>query len=191
MSGNPRARPDAASAATGAALPDAGAPCRVRCLDPADVARAREASAGAPLAAVPYACTLSSGRRAIPLLSSEAAARLATGLPKTTPRSAVLLCALAGGDLCVCDLATLTGQAEAAVLADLEAPAMRAAVVRHNLHGMTYLRLDDDGMRARITDWLLGLGFGTADGAPAPGPDGAGCGAADPGQLRPGAGCAR
>lgn len=103
------------------------------------------------LTRVPYTCRLSCQREQILLLGERLAARLAAALPEAGDTAgARMLAALSSSELCECDVATLTGLPDEAVIDRLQALNARGLLTQRRLHGMHYYRLASEDARRRI-----------------------------------------
>jgi hypothetical protein len=116
-----------------------GINCRVRCLEKADVARARTALDQSDTVTVPYHCRISGKNEELLLVSDSAAEELAGALGRFGSGLAVkIFAAVLRTELCECDIATLVGGEESEALAELHRLERRGFLVHRVVDGMNY-----------------------------------------------------
>lgn len=132
--------------------------CTVHCLDPETVRAAKTAMKGAATGKVSFVCKVSDKKENILLLSDESAWRL-TSLPDALggPLAQKILYALAGAELCECDIATLSERSEHEVLDELARLRSAGMLTCRKIASMTYYALGSAEIATALEERLCAL----------------------------------
>ena len=127
--------------------------CEVRCLDAAAVDAASRRLKPSGIERVAYTCKLSGKQETVLLIGDELAAEVRKSIPGAdTSNGAKVLAGLYGSELCECDVATLTGVADAEAVAQLRRFEDLGMVSYRRIHGMNYYRLTSEIARRYFDD---------------------------------------
>lgn len=129
--------------------------CDIRCLDQGTVEKVRQGLAGSSLSTVPYVCRISGETEEVRLASGELAEAVAHGFEGLRDGlDALLVIAVLKTFLCECDLVTLSGESEAAVLARIDRLEDVGILQLRRIHGMSYYGVGDDALGEEISTAL-------------------------------------
>lgn len=127
--------------------------CEIRCIDPAMVEAASRRLDPAGVEWVPYTCKLSGAKESVLLMGDNLATEMMKSLPTMVNFTGIkILACLYSAELCECDVATVTGVAEHAVISQLQNFTSIGMVAHREIKGMNYYRLKSDIARRSIKD---------------------------------------
>ncbi|MBL6928050.1 MAG: hypothetical protein ISR44_02665 [Rhodospirillales bacterium] len=135
--------------------------CSVRCLSEIEVEKARRSLGDADAIMVPYTCKVSGKTEEILMVSEAAAEILAATLGKFGGVMAVkIFAAVVSTELCACDIATLMGEDEEDVLAEIDRLTEGGFLFGHEIDGMNYFGAGNPPLRRFFLSRFAALKIG-------------------------------
>lgn len=127
--------------------------CEIRCIDPVAVEAASRRLDPAGAERIPYTCKLSGAKESVLLVGDDLAVEIMKSITTGIDAAgAKILACLYSGELCECDVATVTGVAEEEVIFQLQKFTSTGMVALRRIQGMNYYRLKSDIARRSIKE---------------------------------------